>query len=126
VAVPRQNAGPPLEFRNPAEPDGASVAILRSPHVLFTGAQTSFGFEERDARLAFERLQKLLEQNGAAPRDVAFARLYPLSQKIADQVRKVRTAFFDTARMPAGSLLFFEGLSSQDAGFAVDVVAAKD
>jgi len=126
VAAPGESAGPPLEFRNPAVPEGAGVAIVRSAHTLFTGAQTSFGFEERDAQLAFERLQKLLEQNSVSLRDVAFARLYPLSQKIADQVRKVRAGFFEAARMPAGSLLLFEGLASQDAGFAVDVVAAKD
>jgi hypothetical protein len=60
------------------------------------------------------------------PRDVAFARFYPLSQKIADQVRRVRAAFFDLALPPAGSLLLFEGLPSLDAGFAVDVVAVKD
>lgn len=126
VAAPADSAGPPLELRNPADADEAPVVIVRSAHTLLTGAQTSFGFEERDARLAFERLQKLLEQNGVSPHDVAFARFYPLSQKIADQVRKVRTGFFDPARLPAGSFLLFEGLSSQDAGFAVDVVAAKD
>lgn len=126
VAAPAESAGPPLEFRSSAGSEVAPVAIVRSAHTLLTGAQTSFGFEERDARLAFERLQKLLEQNGASPHDVAFARFYPLSQKIADQVRKVRTGFFDPAHLPAGSFLLFEGLSSQDAGFAVDVVAAKD
>jgi enamine deaminase RidA (YjgF/YER057c/UK114 family) len=86
----------------------------------------SFGYEEADARLAFERVQRVLEQAGTSPRDVAYVRYYPLSQRIAGQVRKVRAGFFDTARPPAGSLLLFEGLSSLDAGFAVDVVAVKD
>ena len=62
---------------------------------------------------------------GSIP-DVAYAHYYPLSHGIAAQVRKVRAEFFDAARPPAGSLLTFEGLPSMDAGFAVDVVAAKD
>jgi enamine deaminase RidA (YjgF/YER057c/UK114 family) len=130
VAAPAAGSGPRLDILNSkglAQPaQDSQIAIVRSAHTVFTGAQTSFGFEERDARLAFERLQKLLEQTGVSMRDVAFARYYPLSQKIADQVRQVRPSFFDPAHLPAGMLLLFEGLSSQDAGFAVDVVAAKD
>ena len=130
VAAPRETAGPRLQILNPQEPaptaDGSQVAVIRAAHTVFTAAQVSFGFEERDARLAFERLQKVLEQASVSPPDVAFVRFYPLSQKIADQVRRVRTGFFAGPRLPAGSLLLFEGLSSLDAGFAVDVVAAKD
>jgi enamine deaminase RidA (YjgF/YER057c/UK114 family) len=37
----------------------------------------------------------------------------------------VRRDFFDAAHPPAGSMLLFEGLTSMDAGFAVDVVAVK-
>jgi enamine deaminase RidA (YjgF/YER057c/UK114 family) len=57
---------------------------------------------------------------------VAYARYYPLSPGIASQVRKLRLEFFDAARPPAGALLLWEGLPSMDAGFAVDVVAAKN
>jgi enamine deaminase RidA (YjgF/YER057c/UK114 family) len=57
---------------------------------------------------------------------VAFAHYYPLSAGIAEQVRKVRSKFFDDARPPAGSLVLFEGLPSMEAGFAVDLVAVKD
>jgi len=58
-------------------------------------------------------------------RNVAFAHYYPLAQSIAAQVRRVRRDFFDNAHPPAGSMLQFEGLTSMDAGFAVDVVAVK-
>jgi enamine deaminase RidA (YjgF/YER057c/UK114 family) len=110
----------------PKEPGVSQIALVSSPHVVLTGTQVSFGYEEKDARLAFERLQKALEQSGVSARDVAFAHYYPLSRGIADQVRKVRGSFFDPAHAPAGTLLIFEGLPSMDAGFAVDVVAAKD
>ncbi len=104
----------------------SQIALLRAPHAVFTGAQVSFGFEDRDARLAFDRLQKELGQAGLSAGDIAFVRFYPLSQKIADQVNRVRSSFLGAAHPPAGTLLLFEGLSSLDAGFAVDVVAAKD
>jgi enamine deaminase RidA (YjgF/YER057c/UK114 family) len=130
VAAPRATQGPRLEFLNPQDlahfPDESQIAVLRAPRAVFTGAQVSFGFEDRDARLAFDRLQKELDKGGVSPADIAFVRFYPLSQKIADQVRRVRPGFLGTAHFPAGSLLLFEGLSSLDAGFAVDVVAAKD
>jgi enamine deaminase RidA (YjgF/YER057c/UK114 family) len=100
--------------------------LVGSPHVVLTGTQVSFGYEEQDARLAFERLRKALEPLGASLQDVAFAHFYPLSRKIEDQVRAARRGFFPAERPPAGSLLLMEGLSSLDAGFAVDVVAAKD
>lgn len=130
VASPRETRGPRVEFLNPqdlAQSSGESqIALLRAPHTVFSGAQVSFGFDDRDARLAFERLQKELDKAGVSPADIAFVRFYPLSQKIADQVRRVRPVFLGAAHFPAGSLLLFEGLSSLDAGFAVDVVAAKD
>jgi len=56
VAAPAETAGPRVELVNPGK-QGAQTAILRSAHALFTGAQTSFGFEEKDAQLAFERLE---------------------------------------------------------------------
>jgi enamine deaminase RidA (YjgF/YER057c/UK114 family) len=130
VAAPEESNGPRIELKNPEglphSGDESQIAVLRTPHAVFTSAQSSFGFEERDARLALERLKKVLEQNDVSAPDVAVVRFYPLSQKIADQIRHLRGSFFDAARMPAGSLLLFEGLSSQDAGFAVDAVAAKD
>jgi len=130
VAAPAESTGPRLELVNPQglphSTDESQIAVLRAPHAVFTSAQASFGFDERDARLALERLKKVLEQNGISQQDIATVRFYPLSEKIADQIRRVRASFFDAGRMPAGSLLLFEGLSSQDAGFAVDAVAAKD
>jgi enamine deaminase RidA (YjgF/YER057c/UK114 family) len=130
VARLRWNTGTRLHFLSPEglprEPGVSPIALVAAPRLVFTGTQVSFGYEEKDARLAFDRLRKAMEQAGVSPRDVAYAQYYPLSTGIAGQVRKVRSEFFDAARPPAGTLLLFEGLPSMDAGFAVDVVAVKD
>jgi enamine deaminase RidA (YjgF/YER057c/UK114 family) len=110
----------------PPDPSGQSqIALVNAPEVVLTGAQASFGYQEQDARLAFERLQKELQQAGSSARQVVFAHYYPLSQPIADQVRRIRPEFFDRAHPPAGSLVLFEGLPSMDSGFAVDVIAVR-
>jgi enamine deaminase RidA (YjgF/YER057c/UK114 family) len=119
-----------LEWVNPeALPrrEGESqIVIVGASRVVLSGAQASFGSTEADARLAFERLGKVLDPLGTSLHDVAFAHIYPVSRKIEDQVRVVERSFFDPAHPPAGSMIEMEGLSSSDAGFAVDVVAAKD
>jgi enamine deaminase RidA (YjgF/YER057c/UK114 family) len=130
VARLRRDAGGRLLLMNPEglprEPGESQIALVSAPHVVLTGSQVSFGYQEEDARLAFERLRKSLEQGGVSAGDVAFAHYYPLSAGIAEQVRRVRSKFFDDERPPAGSLVLFEGLPSMEAGFAVDLVAAKD
>ena len=130
-AVARQHSdiGGPMRMLNPAglpsEPGRSQIALVGAPQVVLSGTQVSFGYQLADARLAFERLGKVLEQEGSSLHDVAFTHYYPLSGGIADQVRQVRGEFFDAAYAPAGTLLLFEGLPSMDAGFAVDVVAVK-
>jgi len=109
----------------PAESGQSQIAMVGGTPVVLTGTQMSFGFEPKDARLAFERLQKELEQLGTTPRSTVFAHYYPLARPIATQIREVRQTFFDPNRPPAGSMLVFEGLTSMDAGFAVDVIAVK-
>jgi len=122
-AVARLRAPPPspLQFVN-SNGGESEIALVNAPQVALTGGQDSFGYQEADARLAFERLKKSLEQAGAQPKNVAYAHYYPLSPSLGAEVRKVRTEFFDH---PAATMLIFEGLPSMDAGFAVDVVAVK-
>jgi enamine deaminase RidA (YjgF/YER057c/UK114 family) len=125
VARLRRNAASALEFVPAARPgeETPASALVAARQVVLTGSQVSFGFEEKDARLAFERLKRAVEQAGGSLRDVAFAHYYPLASRIASQVRAVRGDFF--GRIPAGSSLIFESLPSMDAGFAVDVVAIR-
>jgi enamine deaminase RidA (YjgF/YER057c/UK114 family) len=123
------NTGMALLLRDapglPAEPGQSQMALVAAPHVVLTGTQVSFGYEEKDARLAFERSKRVLEQAGGSMSDVAFTHYYPLSAGIAAQVRKIRDEFFNSTHPPAGSMLLFESLPSMDAGFAVDLIAAK-
>ncbi len=129
VAKLRRDTRTRLQVMNPegmaAIPGVSQIALVASPKVVLTGAQVSFGFEEKDARLAFQRVAKVLEQSGVSLHDVAFAHFYPLAGGIAMQVEKMRSEFFDTEHPPATSLLLFEGLPSMSAGFALDVVAVK-
>ncbi|HUB82591.1 MAG TPA: hypothetical protein VMB03_27525 [Bryobacteraceae bacterium] len=129
VARLQHDPGKPLAMVNPmglpAVPGASQVALVTSLKALLTGTQVSFGFEDKDARLAFQRVGKALEQSGASLHDVAFAHFYPLAAGLASQIQKVRGDFFDPARPPATSLMLFEGLPSMDAGFAIDVVAVK-
>jgi enamine deaminase RidA (YjgF/YER057c/UK114 family) len=121
-------ASPRLALRKvpDAGSDSARIAMVGAPHLVLTGTQISFGFEERDAHLALERLGKTLEPLGVSMRDVAYARFYPLSRRIEEQMRRQLPSFFELENPPALSVLEFEGLSAADAGFAVDAVAAKD
>ncbi len=130
-AVARLTADPGAPVRMaaadevPGEAGQSQIAMVSAAQVVLTGTQMSFGYEPKDARLAFERLEKELEQSGTSTRNIVFAHYYPLAKPIAAQIRDVRQGFFDPARPPAGSMLLFEGLPSLDAGFAVDVVAVK-
>ena len=121
VARLRWNTGTKVHY----VPTGGEprAALVAAQHVVLSGTQVSYGYQEADSRLAFERLVKGLEGMGVTGRDVAFARYYPLAEPIANQVRKLRSGFFAS---PASSLVLVEGLPSMDAGFAVDVVAVKD
>ncbi|MDR3701695.1 MAG: RidA family protein [Candidatus Sulfopaludibacter sp.] len=109
----------------PGDAGQSPVALVGARQVVLTGTQISFGYQEQDSRLAFDRLKKELDQSGVSLQDIAFAHYYPLSSGIAAQVRKIRAEVFDPAHPPAGTMLQFEGLPSMDAGFAVDVVAVK-
>jgi enamine deaminase RidA (YjgF/YER057c/UK114 family) len=109
----------------PGEAGVSNLAIVAAPSVVLTGTQVSYGYEEQNSRLAFDRLRKALEQAGSDVRDAAVVRYYPLSGGIAAQVRKIRREIFDSAHPPAGGLLTYEGLPAMDAGFAVDAVAVK-
>jgi enamine deaminase RidA (YjgF/YER057c/UK114 family) len=117
----------PIEFVNPdglpKSPHYSQIALVGAPRVAITGTQVAFGFQDADARLAFGRLQKELAAVGASIQDVAWSSIYPLSNSIADEVRKVRFEYYDPARPPASTLLPFEGLPSLDASFAVDAIA---
>src|SRR5882724_6338609 len=127
VAKATRKATAPVQFENPAgltsSPNFSQLAMVSAPRVVFSGTQVSYGYQDSDARLAFQRLGKALDAGGSSVRNIAFASFYPLSSSIAEQVRRVRFEFFDKQHPPAATMQPFEGLPAMDAGFAVDVVA---
>jgi enamine deaminase RidA (YjgF/YER057c/UK114 family) len=108
----------PLEVLN----NGQAVAVSAATLAL-SGTQMAFGFDDKDARLAFQRLDKALEPLGASMKGAAKINFYPLSGSIANQVRRVSSEFLDARSAPAGTLELFEGLPAMEASFAIDVAA---
>lgn len=102
--------------------NGQAVAVS-APTLALSGIQMAFGFDDKDARLAFQRLDKALEPLGASMKGAAKINFYPLSGSIANQVRRVSSEFLDARQAPAGTLELFEGLPAMQASFAIDVAA---
>ncbi len=115
----------PIVFLNPVESRYSHIALVNAPKLVISGTQLAFGVRDDDARLAFQRLGKALEQAGTSFQNVIVSNIYPLSWPVADLVRKIRPEFYPAqgAPPPAGTMVAFEGLPSLDASFAVDVVA---
>jgi enamine deaminase RidA (YjgF/YER057c/UK114 family) len=99
---------------------GAAVSV---PTVALTGTLVSYGFEDRNARLAFDRMNKVLEPVKASWKSVVEVRFYPLAPSIVKQIARVRDEFLDHGHPPAISMAPIEGLPSIDASFAMDAIA---
>ncbi|MCS7044231.1 MAG: RidA family protein [Bryobacteraceae bacterium] len=100
-----------------------SAVALSVPRVVFTGAQLAFRYEESDARLAFQRLERTLQQAGASLKSAVILNIYPLSRQLAEMASRVRAEFIDAANPPAGLVVPYEGLPSMDGAFALEAVA---
>jgi enamine deaminase RidA (YjgF/YER057c/UK114 family) len=83
--------------------------------LIFTGVQMAFGNQDSGLRLAFDRLKKTLNSEGASDGDVIFSNFYPLSRSVEEKL--------PVASSPASTLIV-EGLPSPDASLAIEVVAA--
>jgi enamine deaminase RidA (YjgF/YER057c/UK114 family) len=121
VARLTANPGKPLQFL-PAE-GKPSAALIAAPRLVLSGSQVSYGYQEADSRLAFERLQKAMEGAGVSKTDTVLTRYYTLAEPLAAQIRKLAPAFFGNT---AASILPVEGLPSMQAGFAMDTIAVKE
>jgi len=128
-AVARLKAplGAPVKFVQPAgltaSPNFTHVVLVNAPLVVLTTTQLAFRAQDADVRLAFSRLQGILESAGSGAKHVLFSNIYPLTAAMADKVRSIRFEFYDPSKPPASTMLPFEGLPSLDASFGVDVVA---
>lgn len=127
VAKSARTIGANVEFLNPPglakSPNFSQIALVSAPRLALSGTQSSYGYQDSDARLAFQRLVKALDQGGTSIHDVAMTHIYPLSVSLLEQVRRIRFEFLDKSRPPAATMLAFEGLPAMDAGFAIDVIA---
>ncbi len=127
VARMRAPAGSPLRLVKAAAAGEsapvADVALVSAPQVVLAGGQMAFGYEEENARLAFRRLAKTLEQEHSSLTQVAAAGLYELSRPIGEQAQKIGAGFWGEAGPPALTRMPCVGLPSLDASFAIDVVS---
>ena len=108
--------------RGPFQAFASCQSIRRGTRVTaaklaFSGTRVAFGQQEKDATLAFQRLDKDLTEAGASPDSVVFTNIYPLSGAMAELSRKLRTSPSPVAITPA------EGVAAVEAGFAVDAIA---
>ncbi len=128
-AVARLNEAPgnAVKLVNPegltVSPNYSQVALVGPGRIAMTGAQMAFGAKEEDVRLAFQRMEKTLDTVKTSQKNVFMTNYYPLSQRAAEMIRKVRFDFVDKAKPPASTLLLFEGLPSLDASLSIEVLA---
>lgn len=101
----------------------SQIALVGPARLVLTGAQLGFRYSEEDARLAFQRLGRTLQEAGASFDRIAVSHIYPLTAAIGEMVRRVRSQFYSGEAPPASTMLPFEGLPSLDASFGVDVIA---
>jgi enamine deaminase RidA (YjgF/YER057c/UK114 family) len=97
--------------------DDVVAAATSAPTVALTGTLVSYGYEDRNAHLVFERMNKVLEPVHASWKTIVDVRFYPLAASIVKQIGRVRDQFVDRAKPPAISMVPIE------ASFAMDAVA---
>ena len=119
-AVARLRAGPVKAIAPPS-----AVALVRAPRVVLAGSQMAFGYDEENARLAFQRLGKTLEQQSSSLRGVVSVNIYGMSRPIGERALKIGAGFFDPAGPPAATVITCVGLPALDASFALEVVALE-
>lgn len=88
---------------------------IQSAKLVFAGAQLTFGEQDADLALAFERLDKALEPMNVKRADAVSVNAYSTTRAIADRARAL-------AGPSPRSSIFIEGLPSQDATLAVEAV----
>lgn len=111
--------------RGPYQAFASCQAVRRgtrvtAPKLAFTGTRVAFGLQEKDAGLAFQRLDRDLTEAGASPTGVVFTNIYPLSRAMAELSRRLRPGTSPVAMVQV------EGVAAVEAGFAVDAVATLE
>lgn len=110
--------------RTPARPGAGCEAVgrggnVRAMRLAFTGTRVAFGADEKAAKLAFQRIDRDLNDAGIQPAAIIATNIYPLTVRMGELARNVR------ATTAAVTVIPFEGIASIDGSFAVDAVAAS-
>jgi enamine deaminase RidA (YjgF/YER057c/UK114 family) len=95
-------------------------AWVTSPKVVLSATQLSFGTQEGDVKLAFDRLERSLAPFQVRLNSVAMTHVYVMSRSMSEKVRAIRPELF---KDKASTIVQVEGLPSLDASLGVDVVA---
>jgi enamine deaminase RidA (YjgF/YER057c/UK114 family) len=95
-------------------------AWVTAPKVVLSATQLSFGTQEGDVKLAFDRLERSLAPFQVRLNSVAMTHVYVMSRSMSEKVRAIRPELFQGK---ASTILQVEGLPSLDASLGVDVVA---
>jgi hypothetical protein len=90
----------------------ASGGDVRAAKLLFASTQISFGENDTDMKLAFERLDKAVAPQMASK--AALMNVYGSSRASADKARGLA--------VPSTTAVFVEGLQATDATVAVEAV----
>lgn len=102
------------------------VVATNAQSLAIAGSQMAFNFEDADAKLAFERLDRTLVSAGSSLKRTLMIDAYPLSRTLAGLIRKYWFEFLDSSAPPASTLMVVEGLPSMDAAFALEVAALPE
>jgi enamine deaminase RidA (YjgF/YER057c/UK114 family) len=101
----------------------AAGTKVTAEKLAFSGTRVAFGSEEKDANLAFQRLDRDLSSVGGSAGNVVLTHIYPLSAFTGEMSRKLLLSTRHGSTAPI-AVIPFEGLASIDAGFAIDDIAA--
>jgi enamine deaminase RidA (YjgF/YER057c/UK114 family) len=109
--------------RAPVRNEASCEAVARGGNkkvaqLAFSGTQVAFGADEKAAGLAFQRLDRELNEAGVQSSNIINTNIYALSGRMGELARKSRST---PGTMTVAS---FEGVTSVDGSFAVDAVGA--
>jgi enamine deaminase RidA (YjgF/YER057c/UK114 family) len=107
-------------YQSMAKCEGVARTASAGPDRLaFSGTRVAFGSVEKDAALAFQRLDRDLAEAGAgAP---VYTNIYPVNPAVGAMAGAMAKKSRGDAPV---TVVAFEGVASNDAGFAVDAVSA--
>jgi enamine deaminase RidA (YjgF/YER057c/UK114 family) len=122
----RAPARAPLRLLKGETGQAAEGVLIGARRLVLTGGQMAFGFQEADARLAFQRLARSLEQFKASLSRVAYLSTFALSRSIGEMAVATAAGYLGGEGPPAGATVTCVALPALDASFAVEAVGVVE